>query len=102
MANGKGVATREKLSEVAVAQDALRGINNLVKAAPELGLNARRDNAILKAAFEKLDEEIEYDVLHYNCEHFAIECSYVEGLSVEADIARGNPETVVGAPLFSS
>jgi hypothetical protein len=23
-------------------------------------------------------------------------------LSVEADIARGNPETVVGAPLFSS
>ncbi len=102
MANGKGVVTREKLSEVAVAQDALCLVNNLVKAVRELGLTARRDNAILKAAFEKLDEEIKYDVLHYNCSHFATECFYVEGLSVEADIARGNPVAIFGVRLFSS
>lgn len=86
--SGRGVVRKEKLSDV--AQDGLFRVNNLVETARERGLTTRRVNDILKAAFKMLDEEIVYDILNYNCEHFATECVYGEAFSVQADRARGN------------
>jgi hypothetical protein len=74
LGHGKGLVLREKLD--LVAENGMCRVNNLIEAALRRELKPKERNKILKTAFDKLDNEMAYDILNYNCQHFATQCFY--------------------------